>query len=1072
MRVRTNWQASVEGSCDTYAYGNVCDFSAMTGNSPAPHIYVYPIEVTETLGPDQTSIQELNISNLGSAELTHDITLNFLTTPPTPPQLTPEEYQIALTERRAKEQPAVLSEVAPGFVPGPIQYSDEPYDLQFEYPCENLGFESGIETNGQYIYTTEWNGTQFFRYAMNGTFVGSFEILGTGNVRDLAYDGMYFYGAAASTTVFKMDFENEMLISTLSAPVEVRAIAYDSGEDGFWANNWSDSPTLFDRNGNVLNSFAINGDEQFYGFAFMDNDMGTALWGFSQSGSGNVLIKYGLPDGVYQEEFDMMSILSMPTTGDFAGGLFFTTDYGGTLATLGGLVQNTCIWGVEMGLSWDLLDCACIEIIEPSSGVFLTENEEIIIKIKNYGGFQTSIPYVVTWDGGNYEGFCTEPLAYGQSTEVTLPVTADLSSIGDYAFQACTFLDGDMNPDNDCETKMVTCCEPYLCIDGLYSSGCSFGDGLVYWDFGNINIPLIECANGDPHDWYHDFTDMEHLLTARSVNFLTVKAGYDENYFDVWIDFNDDLYYDSTELILDDAYCALANTDYQFQVSIPDSVQMGEHLMRYRTNWQMPVEESCITYSYGNCCDFTANIIPGGGDGWLTAYPLSGVVTTQGTDSITLLFNSMGLLPGEYQAELIINNNSWNDPELEVPVTLTVFEIIEDPVIAVFPDSLEFGVFADSTASEFISVSNIGTDILEFSMSVEYLNSDNSIKDSWLLVPSGTFYLNENETVEAEVVVDATGLEAGVYLANIIVASNDPVTPIYIVSVTLTVLEIIEEPIIYVTPDFYEFELYPDSTTTALMEIGNFGEGLLDFTISVEYLNISRLAKDSWILIGTPSGSVGAGEIAELQFQVSALGLEAGEYFANILVASNDPVTPLVTIPVSLTVIDGCPLPPPTNLTAEEIEPFTVFLTWDGPEYEFLFYNVYRDTSMVATELLLTQFIDENVPAGNPEYVVSAVYDECEAFSDTLSNFMVTSVNELTSPAITLYPNPATDILNIGSTLSILKIEISNNLGQIVYQKITDDKAIQINTSSFSKGIYLVEIETSEGRAIKKLVIE
>ena len=85
---------------------------------------------------------------------------------------------------------------------------------------------------------------------------------------------------------------------------------------------------------------------------------------------------------------------------------------------------------------------------------------------------------------------------------------------------------------------------------------------------------------------------------------------------------------------------------------------------------------------------------------------------------------------------------------------------------------------------------------------------------------------------------------------------------------------------------------------------------------------------------------------------------------------------------------------------------------------------------------------------------------------------MVTSVNELTSPAITLYPNPATDILNIGSTLSILKIEISNNLGQIVYQKITDDKAIQINTSSFSKGIYLVEIETSEGRAIKKLVIE
>jgi hypothetical protein len=230
--------------------------------------------------------------------------------------------------------------------------------------------------------------------------------------------------------------------------------------------------------------------------------------------------------------------------------------------------------------------------------------------------------------------------------------------------------------------------------------------------------------------------------------------------------------------------------------------------------------------------------------------------------------------------------------------------------------------------------------------------------------------------------------------------------------------------------------------------------------------------KDSWIGIGTISGSVSAGEITELEFQVSALGLEAGDYFANILVASNDPVTPLVTIPVSLTVIDGCPLPPPTNLAAEEIEPFTVFLTWDEPEDDFLFYNVYRDATMLATELQISQYIDENVPAGNPEYVVSAVYDECEAFSDTLSDFIVTSIKSLSSQEIKLYPNPATDILNIESICSILKIEISNNLGQVVYHKITDTKTIQINTSLFSKGIYFVEIETSEGVVIEKLVIE
>ena len=1075
LRYRTNWQSPVNHWGATYAYGNCCDFMASVQSPGMPGIVVDPTSVWETMEMNSVATRQLTIANPGDEELTYDITLNFLTTPPTPPQLTPEEYQLALTERRAKEQPAGLSEVAPGFVPGLIQYSDEPYDLQFEYPCADATGEAGVETDGNYIYTSLWNGTQFVKYEMDGTYIYTFSCGSAAAVRDLAYDGTYFYGGAASTTIFEMDFDNHNLVSTFTAPVATRAIAYDDGEDGFWVNNWSDSPTLFDRSGTILNSFNINGDEQFYGFAYMNNHAGIALWGSSQTGSGCVLKKYDLPYGTWIEDVDMFSLLTMPVAGvDIAGGLFVQWDILQGYITLGGLIQNICIWGIEIDGYWlPDNDVQVLLITEPNSGIYLTNAEPISIVVKNNGFYpQSNIPYDVSWVGGYYSDTIAGPLNGFQSIEISLPVTVDLSAFGDYTFTACTYLDGDENPDNDCKTKIVSSLAPFLCIDGLYSSGCNFGDGLVYWDFANINIPEIECGNGDPHDWYHDFTEQEHLLAAGSVNLLTVKAGYNDNYFDVWIDFNDDLYYDSTELILNDAFCALANTEYQFQISIPDSVTMGEHLMRFRTNWQAPVEESCEMYGYGNCCDFTANIIPGGGDGWLTAYPLSGVVTTQGTDSITLLFNSMGMLPGEYLAELIINNNSWNDPELEVPVTLTVFEIIEEPIIAVFPDSLEFEVFADSIASELISISNIGIDILEFEMSVEYLDSDNFIKDSWLLVPSGPFYLNGAETIETEVVVDATGLEMGTYLANINIASNDPLTPNVNVVVTLLVIEYVENPIIYVDPDFFEFELYKDSTTTAFMEIGNFGAALLDYTISVEYLNEAGLEKDSWIGIVTMSGTVEAGEIAELQFLVSALGLEAGDYFANILVASNDPVTPLVTIPVTLTVIDGCPLPPPTNLAAEEIEPFTVFLTWDEPEDEFLFYNVYRDASMIATELLQTQYIDYNVPAGSPKYVVSAVYEECEAFSDTLTNFMVTSVNEITSPPIVLYPNPTTDILNIESTCNILKIEISNNLGQAVYQKITDVKSIQINTSFFSNGIYFVQIETSVMTVIEKLVIE
>ncbi len=175
---------------------------------------------------------------------------------------------------------------------------------------------------------------------MDGTFVETFTCGSAAAVRDLAYDGTYFYGGAAATIVWEMDFDAQVVVSTISAPVATRAIAYDDGEDGFWANNWSDSPALYNRSGAVLNSFNLNGDESFYGFAYMDNEFGVALWGNSQSGSGCVLKRYDLPSGSWQEDFDMMSLLSLPVTGDIGGGLFFSHNAGPSSAILGGRIPS------------------------------------------------------------------------------------------------------------------------------------------------------------------------------------------------------------------------------------------------------------------------------------------------------------------------------------------------------------------------------------------------------------------------------------------------------------------------------------------------------------------------------------------------------------------------------------------------------------------------------------------------------------------------------------------------------------------------------------------------------------
>lgn len=77
------------------------------------------------------------------------------------------------------------------------------------------------------------------------------------------------------------------------------------------------------------------------------------------------------------------------------------------------------------------------------------------------------------------------------------------------------------------------------------------------------------------------------------------------------------------------------------------------------------------------------------------------------------------------------------------------------------------------------------------------------------------------------------------------------------------------------------------------------------------------------------------------------------------------------------------------------------------------------------------------------------------------------SSNSTDNSFIKIYPNPANEILNIDcidftSTGSItnLKLQIINNLGQIVYQSSVSNTQSKINIEHLSKGIYIVELES------------
>jgi len=97
----------------------------------------------------------------------------------------------------------------------------------------------------------------------------------------------------------------------------------------------------------------------------------------------------------------------------------------------------------------------------------------------------------------------------------------------------------------------------------------------------------------------------------------------------------------------------------------------------------------------------------------------------------------------------------------------------------------------------------------------------------------------------------------------------------------------------------------------------------------------------------------------------------------------------------------------------------------------------------------------------------------CEASSDTiLVNFPATGINELGNGQIMIYPNPATELVNVKSDYTINRIDVINFVGQPVYSNTAvDSKTTKIDVSNFAVGVYFVKVSTSEGIKTVKITV-
>lgn len=144
------------------------------------------------------------------------------------------------------------------------------WDFVNSFTC-STGRQHGIAYDGEYIYTCAWGKSEtvlsmFYKYDLEGNFIEEFDVPEITNsdyfMRDMTYDGQYFYGCDAHTgNIWCYDLHNKVLIGQISTNFTALGhCSYDPVYDAFWVGErgTGNSPNLqldlklINRNGAIL----------------------------------------------------------------------------------------------------------------------------------------------------------------------------------------------------------------------------------------------------------------------------------------------------------------------------------------------------------------------------------------------------------------------------------------------------------------------------------------------------------------------------------------------------------------------------------------------------------------------------------------------------------------------------------------------------------------------------------------------------------------------------------------------------------------------------------------------------
>lgn len=355
-------------------------------------------------------------------------------------------------------------------------------------------------------------------------------------------------------------------------------------------NRWCGSIAM-DKNGNIGLGYAVSGSTAYPSIRYTGHTY-NAPAGIMNVAENEIVAGTGTQSGT--NRFGDYSCLSVDPTDDLT--FWYTQEY----------IKSNGNWSTRIAsfkldpTSQPDIDAAVTSIVAPTSGINLTADEQVTVRVSNYGAQALSnVPVTLIVDG-NLIGTETiaGPISAANYEDVTFSSTVDMSTIDAYNFTAYVAVSGDTIQSNDTINKVIEHEPP---------SYCDASGGGNYEHISHVEFNTID--NTSNYTTYSDYTNISTTVSKGSSYSITVTSGngYSSDECIVWIDWNQDYdFEDSGEKVV----LGTGTGPFSGNITVPTGAQAGSTRMRVRLHDASAQgnSTSCGSSSYGEVEDYTITV--------------------------------------------------------------------------------------------------------------------------------------------------------------------------------------------------------------------------------------------------------------------------------------------------------------------------------------------------------------------------------------------------------------------------------------------------------------------------------